>query len=89
MGKSTPECIVRGKVQKLTGLCFENILPLKLFAGFERLGVFDTVFSMSNITNPVNVKIFREEVVQVGAYRHRFALSQITYQFITTGNELT
>lgn len=44
MGKSTPEHIVRGKVQKRIGLCFENILLLKLFAGFERLAGFDMVF---------------------------------------------
>lgn len=59
MGKSTPERIVRGKVQKHIGLCFENILPLKLFAGLETLAGFDTVFSMLNITNPVNANIFR------------------------------
>lgn len=59
MGKSTPEHVVREKGQKHTGLCSENILPLKLFAGFDRHAAFHTVFSMSNITNPANANIFK------------------------------
>lgn len=52
MGKSTPEHIVRRKVQKCTGLCFENILPkLTLFAGFV------TDFSMLNIAKSFNTNM--------------------------------
>jgi len=54
---STPEHIVRGKVQKHIGLCFENILPLKLLAGFDRLAGFHTDVSLLNITNPVNIQV--------------------------------
>jgi len=60
MGKSTPEHAVRGEVQEHTGFCFENELPnLTLFAIFERLAVFDTGFSMLNITNSINTNTIK------------------------------